>query len=581
MANQSVGLKTTIVYNTNFSPGARNRSRATALSYDSELDIYDGSRGGMNGSQTPLSFTYDEESLYDDPYLIINPFNQVLGLYASIVEDSNIEKSIQLGSRIRATNNKSLTAKAFVYQTYSQTFSSLAYILSNRTISILGSIYFNPTKTIGIKGATLNAVAGSYYIYDSTDLLYDSPGVINNRSIFAELSAKAFITGAPVFKSVLARAYVYANPTKTTEAKAYLVYKSFISAKASLVYNRTSTIQVKAAIQKTQSLVTSAKARISNLSTNTVSAKAKIVKLVTITAQARLIAKPLSLLSSQSKISKRYSNTSSIRANINYRQNMTSKATIRATSYSTFSASSRIINTLLTSIQVEAYIIKLQAVEAKARILNTSNAYISARKTIIARVNRYLPIKARLISTLQGITILSNITHDLFIRARISQRQGFPVPAFDDGNYSIFTATQLTSRTRIQGAQRSTQKVDIGSNINWKRSKSFQARTNIITASNVAIRANITSFSKSVSLIGTFNVREHGTGGVRMIYYVNKPYRANQLSIGAYIVQNKTVTLKGSFLVQEDLSYAEEVHTFSMNTKYTPSKFISLGARIS
>ena len=195
-----------------------------------------------------------------------------------------------------------------------------------------------------------------------------------------------------------------------------------------------------------------------------------------------------------------------------------------------------------------------------------------------------LTIKAR-IRGLKTLLIRANITrkysYTLNLKARISQRQGWPIPNPSDGNYALWQPTQLDCRARLTNYLAiSGQMLRVKGRIGYRTVlQSLQCGAHIGRAGTMQMRASIRPQFITSSVRASFSVQRTSQTSVRAVYYMQGTSQAWALGAKARIVKPYTSRCTGHFIVATPIAFSPVVvvenpvvlgrtlQTFSMRTR--------------
>jgi hypothetical protein len=532
-----------IVHTENFSPATQGHIRSLGLTH-----------------------AYDNQSTYDDPYLIYNPFNQTLSIKASL--SSVVFKTFTAQGTILGGSN-------LAYRIYD------AISLLYDTPGIYNNVAVLNTNTLNVKVNILDFTTVAYKIYNATSLLYDTPGIYNNLSVLNTntLDVKANILNVTSDASIDVRSSIYATNLVS------------LNVKGSVTNLRSTSITIRSrllryagtiSIYDDTSLLYDTPGVYNNVSTYPgIDVRANIKVPDSIDIRASILGPPLALINIRGKVSKIYGSSFTSRALINLQNNVSVKSAIANTVLVGLSSGSRINATSTNAMASRGFIVKITSLNVRTAVQGIVGQFIAIRQVILNSYTPTLGIKARVQTTLQEFSVKALITNDMTVRARLSQRQGWPIADQDDLNYDLFVDTRNYIRASIIGGTRSTPTIRVGASVWWLRRSSMTIKASIIKAGVLSVKALVDRTRKQSTFTGNFNIQGSSEERLRMVFYVKNVGYTPTMQVGAMIVKSKATELRGTFLVYKDGRVGSSVHTFDVSTTFRPSSFMSVKVTIS
>ena len=194
-----------------------------------------------------------------------------------------------------------------------------------------------------------------------------------------------------------------------------------------------------------------------------------------------------------------------------------------------------------------------------------------------------MSMRARIKGVPQTLSIQARILapYTLSLRARISQRQGWPIPNPSDGNYAMWQPTQLDCRARLTNYLAiSGQALRVKGRVGYRTVlQSLQCGAHIGRAGTMQMRASIRPQFITSSVRASFFVQRTSQTSVRAVYYMQGTSQAWALGAKARIVKPYTSRCTGHFIVATPIAFSPVVvvenpvvlgrtlQTFSMRTR--------------
>lgn len=241
-----------------------------------------------------------------------------------------------------------------------------------------------------------------------------------------------------------------------------------------------------------------------------------------------------------------------------------------------------ITNTVHRNIKLQARIAHLSTISIRASILNTVDQGINIRGRIMQHVSRTIGIKAHLKTTWQTLSLRASISFGIGIRARMSQRQGWPIPlpsVLGDNNFRIFQPTQLQIRASILPPILSQQSISIKGRINWLRTKNLEIGARIVTGKTISIGARITPRFYASTLPVAYSISTTYQNKIRMVFSSNENGLKQTLAVGAFISKPKKVRFTGHFIVTNPGGF-ESPQKVLYSSTVAPRSTLGIKARI-
>lgn len=202
----------------------------------------------------------------------------------------------------------------------------------------------------------------------------------------------------------------------------------------------------------------------------------------------------------------------------------------------------------------DAGIFGTQTISSRARILVRHTETISSRvRILVTRHTESISYRARiLIHHLETFSSKARINAPrlLTIRARVSRRQGWPIPEVGGPGFDLWQDTRIYSQAKIlHYIAFPTQLLRIKGRITYGKTLSMQAKARVVTAQMLQMRANILPKFFTTHLPATFQVQQTSQRKLRMVFYIEGAAHNWQFTAKARIVQVYGSRVTGHFIV--------------------------------
>ena len=500
-------------------------------------------------------------------------------------------------AQARIASRKGLTG--MIYQEVGRTYDDLtmAYNQGGFGLDIRGRVRNQYSATFTAMATLLTYEQGQYSIYNSKGLTYDQlTYVYNNDGRYKSFTMMARIR-ATATKTLTVRADMRNTVQQSLQMRGRIAVRSTttITLRGRISARTTATLDVRGRISATSTKTLSLRADIKKTQTHTINILARISAATTTTQSitlrgyilgnnrtidmgARIIATSTKLLTSRGRIKRTTTRTISTQASIRYTSYLTSKARIVTITTRGIDTRSNILGSGNSSTSLRAYIVKIVSMTMRGHMRHKQlwGQLIKAR--IISDQTKTLTARGRINSTLRDMTMRGHLTRDLWMRARVARREGWPIPIATDANYETFIATQVYARANILGARIQHTSLDTQARIDWTRNVSMTMRANIRKASSIRVRASITPRLATTLAPMTYTISTTSERSVRMVFYMRGNQKTMALGVGASIERQGTVTVAAAFSVGAD--YSASVQTFYVTARNVAEQRVGMRARI-
>jgi hypothetical protein len=164
------------------------------------------------------------------------------------------------------------------------------------------------------------------------------------------------------------------------------------------------------------------------------------------------------------------------------------------------------------------------------------------------------------------------------MRARISRRQGWPIPDTGDPGIEGFTDTRLRMLARISIPSVSSQTLQMKGKIRLGGLFDLDMKARIVAASNLQMRANITGRGSS-RVTMQYDVSRTTQLHRRMVFYVPGTYSTQTIQSRAYITKRRSTKFTGHFLVVGGANSAK-VSTYTASVSHETRQTLRIGGAI-
>lgn len=196
-----------------------------------------------------------------------------------------------------------------------------------------------------------------------------------------------------------------------------------------------------------------------------------------------------------------------------------------------------IYNNLYTTYDNRSQIIAIRA--------NVIPAVFTSTKTFTTKSRIQ---KVGLTTLSMGSSIQNNLT-TFTIKTRVSQRQGYPIPASYDDQIAVFTATQQFIRASLSGLSLNTKTIGLRCRIKPGKTVTFTGQARLVSGQSLSMRANLTAWRTYVHLPCSFTVQSMVKKALRMVFYTEGVYSTYQFTIKARIIKKAKKRFTGHFIV--------------------------------
>lgn len=179
----------------------------------------------------------------------------------------------------------------------------------------------------------------------------------------------------------------------------------------------------------------------------------------------------------------------------------------------------------------------------------TTSQSLSVRGRISIVSAQSIQLRAYLIPGSQSFTGRGRISPTFTSRSRISRQQGWPIPDTVNPAYAGFTPTQLYIKGCIVQASQTSKTLSTGAYIFKGNTFQLSLRGRVVLNSTCQMRAHILPrrFTSTASM--TYSVSRASRNAASMLFYIQGNENNQSLSMGAHIVQPRTSTFAGYFIV--------------------------------
>jgi hypothetical protein len=136
------------------------------------------------------------------------------------------------------------------------------------------------------------------------------------------------------------------------------------------------------------------------------------------------------------------------------------------------------------------------------------------------------------------------------VRARVSRRQGWPIPDTDDPYFEMWQDTRLYGRANLTNyLALTTQTIRIKGRVTYSQTLALTAKARIVTAQTLQIRANIVPRFLTTHLPVSFRVQETAQRKLRVVFCTEGYSRNRTFTVRARIQQSYSYRVTGHFIV--------------------------------
>lgn len=217
----------------------------------------------------------------------------------------------------------------------------------------------------------------------------------------------------------------------------------------------------------------------------------------------------------------------------------------------------------------------VQLLYVKANILSTgvqhSNTFTS-KAYIAIKYTKTFTAKSRIskgnFNTLSIRTSIQNNITTLTIKSRLSQRQGYPIPASYDPQIAVFTATQLYIRSYLKGLSLGTQTIGLRCRIKPGKTVTFTGQARLVSGQSLSMKANLTAWRTYRHLPCNFTIQIVVKKRLRMVFYTEGTYGISQFTTKARIIKVARKRFTGHFIVPMPAVTGLLTNSSNINYKY-------------
>lgn len=266
-------------------------------------------------------------------------------------------------------------------------------------------------------------------------------------------------------------------------------------------------------------------------------------------AKARLRRKSTPFYQMRSRVAFAQRQGLAARARIVHRATLDMQASVLNTVRHPLAIHMSIRNKVNRSLGLAAKVVFRDTLGAKATIFGGRVLILPVQARVFAHDNRALGAKARMISTLRGLGVRANVSYAIGARAKISIRQGWPIPAPSGGNFNFFTDTRLRFRANVKGAIKTFQHVGVKAKLRWIREGSIGIRANVNTGQSLTVRASVRPYRTTITLPVSYNVAATEQKSVRAVFYIKGNLVSPSMGMSARIERTTKKRVTAHFIV--------------------------------
>lgn len=216
----------------------------------------------------------------------------------------------------------------------------------------------------------------------------------------------------------------------------------------------------------------------------------------------------------------------------------------------TLTAKGRLVR--LTSIAAQAHLIPLRSLDIKGKISHNYTKLIAAKAHIHILGKPTLTIQAQirknLLQTFSGQALMIHGSAPE-MRGRVSQRQGWPVPAGYDYQWLVFTETALQIRSKIGEAILNTVDTEMRARIFPVKFTYLSGQARLVSGQGIKMRAKINPWKRYIYFPCSYNVQKVEKKHARMVFYSQGFYGVGQLSLRTKIQRKSSKRFTGHFII--------------------------------
>jgi hypothetical protein len=153
------------------------------------------------------------------------------------------------------------------------------------------------------------------------------------------------------------------------------------------------------------------------------------------------------------------------------------------------------------------------------------------------------------------------------MKSRVSQRQGYPIPASYDPQIAVFTATQQTMRGSLLGLSLGIKTIGLRGRINPAKTTTFTFKAHLVSGQSFSMKANVTPWRTYVHLPCSFTVQSVAKKYLRMVFYTGGVYSVPQFTSQARIIKVAKKRFTAHFIVPMPAVTGVLTNSNSMNYK--------------
>ncbi len=186
---------------------------------------------------------------------------------------------------------------------------------------------------------------------------------------------------------------------------------------------------------------------------------------------------------------------------------------------------------------------------ARGRILAGNLQTVTARARMLTVETETFTAKARL-SIGQKFQAKSRIMPTLYMRARISRQQGWPVPETDDDGLLIFQDTRIYSKAKVsQYVGYPTYLLNMKGRVWYGKTQGLETKARIVNGPTMSIKAQILPRFFYSRLHCSFDIEQVAQTRMRVVFYTEGQYTRQTLGMRSYIQKMMSTRMTGHFIV--------------------------------
>lgn len=198
----------------------------------------------------------------------------------------------------------------------------------------------------------------------------------------------------------------------------------------------------------------------------------------------------------------------------------------------------------------------VQLLSIQANILSTGVQHsdtFTAKAYIALVISKTFTAKSRISkgnsNTLSIKSTIQNNIATFTIKSRLSQKQGYPIPASYDPQIAVFTPTQLLLRASLSGISLGTKTIGLRCRIKPGKTVTFTGQARLVSGQSLSMKASITAWRTYVHLPCDFTVQIVAKKRLRMVFYTEGTYSTPQFTVKARIIKVARKRFTGHFIV--------------------------------